>query len=337
MLPRAVSRTAATALRTSRRRGPLRSLHVNVPRSIAAEASSSSSASTVNDAEIAHFSRLSSLWWDEQGEFGMLHRMNPIRTQFVREKLAEIKYDDGHEGFDELKVLEGLDVLDVGCGGGLLSESLARLGANTLGIDASASNIGIASLHASSDPALTSSGKGKGRLTYEHTSAEDLLAQRGPASFDVVCSIEVLEHVDNPRSFLDSCAQLVKPGGNLFLSTIARTPLAYLLTIFAAEKLLRFVEPGTHTYDKYVNPDELLRYFNNYRSPASTAEASVPTNLRSGQPWISRLYSGRPSRVEAEIRGMLYVPWNGQWVLAPRNEPWAEGCNYLFWVRRPKE
>ncbi|CAL1715018.1 unnamed protein product [Somion occarium] len=326
-----------------------RALHSTAYRHTALDNSHvASSSSTVNPDEIAHFSRLSSLWWDERGEFGMLHKMNPVRTQFVQEKLVEMKYEDGHESFDEQRVLEGLNVLDVGCGGGLLSESLTRLGANTLGIDASLSNIAIASLHASSDPALSFSSnslphsndtaishKGKGKVTYEHTSVEELLARNGPNSFDVVCSMEVLEHVDNPRGFLHSCAALVKPGGHLFLSTIARTPLAYLLTIFTAEKLLRFVEPGTHTYSKYINPSELISFFHHYRAPSPSNTSTKSSTESTSQPWISRLVAGRPLRVEAETRGMIYVPWNGEWVLGPHNEPLTEACNYLFWVRKP--
>ncbi|GJE91182.1 ubiquinone biosynthesis O-methyltransferase [Phanerochaete sordida] len=280
--------------------------------------------STINDSEIAHFSRLSALWWDEQGEFQMLHRMNPVRMRFVREKLAEMALeDDGDADVTPADVLRGKDVLDVGCGGGLLSESLARMGANTLGIDASPSNVSIASLHASADPALAAStqGRRRGALAYQHTSVEDLLAARGPASFDAVCSMEVLEHVDNPRAFLDSCAQLVKPGGHLFLSTIARTPLAYLVTIAAAEHVLRRVSRGTHTYAKFVDPAELVDFFRAYRPH--------------GRPWIAS--AGAPARTEAETRGMVYVPWDGEWVLAPRGAAWAEGCNYLFWVRRPRE
>ncbi|THH19596.1 hypothetical protein EUX98_g8742 [Antrodiella citrinella] len=208
------------------------------------------------------------------------------------------------------------------------------MGANTLGIDASESNIAIASLHASADPGLdvtssslslstppeSSGAKGKGRLLYENTSVEDLLAQRGPASFDVVCSMEVLEHVDNPRAFLDSCAQLVKPGGHLFLSTIARNPFSYFLTIFAAEKLLRLVEPGTHTYTKYVNPSEVISFFQAYRSQDEH-----------GTPWIGRLANGVPARIEAETRGMIYVPWDAEWRLSRRGEGWSEYCNYLIW------
>ncbi|TFY68223.1 hypothetical protein EVJ58_g1126 [Rhodofomes roseus] len=265
--------------------------------------------------------------------------MNPVRIQFIREKLLEMRREDGEDAASADDVLKGLNVLDVGCGGGLLCESLARLGANTLGVDASASNIGIASTHASSDPSLNYSlsvkstspaptSRGKGALTYEHTSAEDVLATRGPRQFDVVCSMEVLEHVDNPRTFLRNCADLVKPGGHLFLSTISRTPLAYLLTIFAAEHLLRLVTPGTHTYAKYVRPEELTQFFGDYRSAPES------------RPWISRLYGGVPTRTEAETRGIIYVPWKGEWTLVPRGAVgarWGEGCNYLFWVRRPLE
>ncbi|EIN05995.1 ubiquinone biosynthesis O-methyltransferase [Punctularia strigosozonata HHB-11173 SS5] len=298
-------------------------------------APSSSTTGSVNEDEIAHFSRLSSRWWDEHGEFGLLHKMNPHRVDFIREKLLEITREErGEEAAEEMQrtghVLEGLDVLDVGCGGGLLSESLARLGGRTVGIDASPSNIAIASMHASADPALCSS---KTRsLTYRHTSAEALLED--PQRYDVVCSLEVVEHVDNPASFLHSCAQLVKPGGHLFLSTIARTPLSYFLTIFMAEQALRLVTPGTHTHSKYINPEELVEYFQNYPSSDFPGE-------RKGRPWISRLYDGHPLRTEAEVRGIIYAPWKGEWILIPRSgsrgfSGWATTqCNYLFWVRKP--
>ncbi|KAI0350703.1 ubiquinone biosynthesis O-methyltransferase [Trametes cingulata] len=307
--------------------------------------------SSVNPDEIAHFSRLSQQWWDERGEFGLLHKMNPVRMQFIRNKVLEIQREEDEARVNEAQPLSGLDVVDVGCGGGLLCESLARLGGRTLGIDASASNIAIASLHAAADPALAPSSssavaKGKGTLAYEHTSVEDLLAQRGPGSFDVVCSMEVIEHVDNPRTFLTNCATLVKPGGHLFLSTIARTPLSYFLTIFAAEQVLRLVTPGTHTHSKYINPDEMLDFFLTTPLPPSDATAAAATAAlgqaqAAGRPWISRLYGGSPMRTEAEVRGIVYLPWKGEWMLVPRGAPgaslWAEACNYLFWVRRPVE
>jgi len=206
--------------------------------------------------------------------------------------------------------------LDVGCGGGLLSESLARLGARTTAIDASESNVAKASFHAAADPRLRPD-----TLTYRHAPVESLLSE--PKRFDVVCSMEVVEHVDNPATFLKSCASLVKPGGHLFLSTVSRTPLAYGLTIFMAEYILRKVTPGTHTLSKYINPSELVDFF---AEPFST------------RPWISRTYDGQPTRKEAEVRGMIYVPWRGEWVLAPRGvDGLTTQCNYLFWVRKPTE
>ncbi|EJC98235.1 3-demethylubiquinone-9 3-methyltransferase [Fomitiporia mediterranea MF3/22] len=275
--------------------------------------------SSVNEEEIKFFSRLASQWWDESGEFGLLHRMNPVRVRFIRNKLLEVARDDGldaEENAEEsAKVLNGLEVLDIGCGGGLLSESLARLGARTVGIDASSQNIAIASLHASQDPTLRSSA-----LDYRNSSAEELVNET--RRFDIVCSMEVLEHVDNPAVFLQSCAELVKPGGHLFLSTISRTPLAYLLTIFAAEKMLGLVQPGTHTYDKYVKPAELIDFF---RKPVGDA----------GRPWIADLYGGIPPRNEAEVRGIAYLPWKGAWELAPRGAFGSTECNYLFWARKP--
>ncbi|PIL25112.1 hypothetical protein GSI_13001 [Ganoderma sinense ZZ0214-1] len=264
--------------------------------------------------------------------------MNPVRIEFIRQKMSEMRREDGLDDVNPTRPLDGLDVLDVGCGGGLLCETLARLGGRTLGIDASSSNIAIASLHASADPGLSSPQKTKGSLTYEHTSVEDLLAQRGSKSFDVVCSMEVIEHVDNPATFLTNCATLVKPGGHLFLSTIARTPLSYALTIFAAEQVLRLVTPGTHTHSKYINPDELTDFFLRLDSDAPAQDA-VPKQSAAPRPWISRLYGGVPSRTEAEIRGIIYLPWKGEWMLVPRGAPgasiWAEACNYMFWVRRP--
>ncbi|KDQ61694.1 hypothetical protein JAAARDRAFT_150588 [Jaapia argillacea MUCL 33604] len=345
-------KSTSSSRNTHRAISVLRPLALHTPRSrcLSTPASQTEATSTINPSEIAFFSKLSSQWWDEQGEFSFLHRMNPVRMQFIREKLLEVKRDGEYEkdGFrfdrggqdegDHVKVMQGLDVLDVGCGGGLLSESLARSGAHTLGIDASSSNVAIASLHASADPQLspdtfpsssTRPTSRAGSLTYRHAAAEDLLQE--PKRYDAVCSMEVLEHVDNPAGFLETCAELVKPGGHLFLSTIARTPLSYFLTIFMAEQVLQKVTSGTHTHAKYVNPSELISFFQKYRKPSVAGE--------SGRPWISRTYEhGLPTRTEAEVRGMVYVPWRGEWVLAPRGgsllAPSAQ-CNYLFWVRKP--
>ncbi|KAN0109640.1 ubiquinone biosynthesis O-methyltransferase [Russula decolorans] len=301
------------------------------------------SISTVNDDEISHFSRLSAQWWDERGEFALLHKMNPHRIRFIREKVLEVLQtqpgaatttatantisSNPNQSLESPHMMEGMDVLDVGCGGGILSESLARLGANTLAIDASAENIGIATRHAAADPSFArdaASASTLGTLAFRHATAETLVQE--PKRFDIVCSMEVVEHVDNPAGFLRSCAELVKPGGHLFLSTIARTPLSYLLSIVAAEKVLGLVEPGTHTFSKFVSPGELVDFFTKPLTPGA-------------RPWISRTYAhGLPTRLEAEVRGIVYVPWRGDWVLAPRaTTPWSTQVNYLFWVRKPKD
>jgi len=256
--------------------------------------------SSFNAREIAHFSRLATQWWNESGELALLHRMNSLRVQYMLEKI---------EMTSSSTSIRGLHVLDVGCGGGLLSEHLARLGANTLGIDLSESNIGIAKTHATSDPKLSS------YLSYRHASVEDLVNES--RRFDIVCSMEVLEHVNNPAQFLENCAELVKHGGHLFLSTIARTPLSYFLTILVAEHSLGLVSKGTHTYSKYVNPSEIVDFFHK--------------DLR----WIPSLYNGWPTRLEAEVQGIAYLPWSGRWIRVPSHIPGALLCNYMFWARKP--
>ena len=156
--------------------------------------------------------------------------------------------------------------------------------------------------------------------------------------------MEVIEHVDNPVSFLETCAELVKvcvvfflsslilkyvaqPGGHLFLSTINRTPLSYFLTILLAEHVLRMVTPGTHTHSKYIKPTELIDFFKQYGSPLDPQSPS--------RPWISP-HLPYPMRTEAEVRGIFYNPLQARWILAPRDTDMASECNYLFWVRKPK-
>jgi len=248
----------------------------------------------------------------------MLHRMNPARVGFIRDKVKEtilVEATGEEAGSVPLsrrrKALSGMSALDVGCGGGLLSENLARLGAQTTAIDASSPNIEVARMHAQFDQGL------QGKLTYRHTSTDDLVQEK--PKFDLVCSMEVLEHVDNPSHFLHTCAELVKPGGHLFLSTIARTPLAYFTNVVLAENFLGIVSKGTHTYSKFVKPSELVDFF------------------AKDVPWITRLYDGVPTRAEAEVRSMQFNPFTGMWNVLPRGDDVLPGTerNYLFWVRRP--
>jgi len=223
-----------------------------------------------------------------------------------------------------------------------LSESLARMGANTLGIDASEANIAVASLHASADPMLSptrGSSAIRSNLSYLNAPAETLLSD--PKRYDVVCSMEVLEHVENPSAFLSTCAELLKPGGHLFLSTISRTPLAYALTILLAEDVLRQVSKGTHTYSKYIKPAELVQFFRDYRSSQANHQESRENSSCTpplSRPWIStQATSNYLPRLEAELRGLIYNPLQARWHLAPRDAWGALECNYIFWVRKPME
>ncbi|KAG0342582.1 Hexaprenyldihydroxybenzoate methyltransferase, mitochondrial [Podila humilis] len=232
---------------------------------------SSSSIYTVNKEEIAKFAAMSDEWWAPQGPFKMLHLMNPPRIRYIRNRLeasgatmttttisnnnsTSTSLSGSEETFPRSRFpLQGLRILDVGCGGGLLAEALARLGAKVTGLDASMENIQMAKIHATKDPLLN--GEGPGSLEYRHQTAEQLLEQG--MQFDVVCSMEVIEHVENPAGFLKVLGQLVKPNGDLILSTMSRTPLAYFLTVLSAEHLLRMVPVGTHHWSKYITPKEL--------------------------------------------------------------------------------
>ncbi|KAL1924256.1 uncharacterized protein VTP21DRAFT_7291 [Calcarisporiella thermophila] len=208
-----------------------------------------STQSSANPEEIAKFSAMSAAWWDPHGAFSLLHLMNPERIRYIRNQVLR----DVPERIPREPPFEGLRVLDIGCGGGLLSESLARLGAQVVGADASKENIEMAKLHYRTDPGLSS---GPGSIEYRHTTAESLLEEG--ERFDFVCAMEVIEHVDYPAEFLETCAGLVKPKGHLILSTMSRTPFAWLTTIFMAERILGLVPSGTHDYNKYIRPEELV-------------------------------------------------------------------------------
>ena len=200
-------------------------------------------ASSADPREIEKFSALAEDWWDPDGKFRPLHRLNPTRLAFIRDRVA------GHYGRDALakEPLAGLSMVDVGCGGGLLSEPLARLGARVTGLDASAQNIQTASEHA----ALM-----RTEVEYRHATAEALAAE--DRTFDVVVCLEVVEHVVKRDAFLATLAKLTKPGGALVMSTINRTPKAFLLAIVGAEYVLRWIPRGSHDWRRFVRPSELV-------------------------------------------------------------------------------
>ena len=186
-------------------------------------------------AELAKFSDLAHRWWDQDSEFKPLHRINPLRLDWI----------------DSLASIRGKRVLDVGCGGGILSDAMARRGADVTGIDLSTKALKVAQLHALE--AATPS------LRYLETSAEQLAAEE-PASFDVVTCMEMLEHVPQPGSIVQACSRLVKPGGWVFFSTINRNPKAFLFAIVGAEYLLRMLPRGTHEYARLIRPSELAAH-----------------------------------------------------------------------------
>lgn len=188
----------------------------------------------VDRAEIAKFEALASRWWDLHSEFKPLHDINPLRTNYI----------DSHA------TLAGKKVLDVGCGGGILSEAMAQRGANVTGIDMGEAPLNIARLHA------LESGIS---VDYKQIPVEQLAAQI-PGEFDVVTCLEMLEHVPDPASIIKACHTLVKPGGMVFFSTINRNPKAYAMAILGAEYLLRMLPAGTHDYDKFIKPSELTRW-----------------------------------------------------------------------------
>lgn len=186
-------------------------------------------------AELAKFSDLAHRWWDPESEFKPLHQINPLRLDWI----------------DSQASLAGQRVLDVGCGGGILADSMARRGADVTGIDLSTKALKVAQLHALE--------AGTPRIQYREVSAEALAAEV-PGSFDVVTCMEMLEHVPDPASVVRACATLVKPGGSVFFSTINRNPKAFLFAIVGAEYLLKMLPKGTHEYARMIRPSELAAY-----------------------------------------------------------------------------
>jgi 2-polyprenyl-6-hydroxyphenyl methylase/3-demethylubiquinone-9 3-methyltransferase len=182
-------------------------------------------------AELEKFSQLAHRWWDPGSEFKPLHEINPLRLAWI----------NGHAP------LAGKEVLDVGCGGGILSEAMAGLGANVRGIDLSDKALKVAELHRLESQA---------KVSYEAVSAEGL-AERSPGAFDVVTCMELLEHVPSPPSTVAACARLLKPGGHAFFSTINRNPKAYLFAVIGAEYILKLLPKGTHDYARFIKPSEL--------------------------------------------------------------------------------
>lgn len=208
----------------------------------AAAAPNDSSNGTVDAQEIAKFSAMAAEWWDPHGKFRPLHKFNPTRLTFIRKQVSA---HFGRDGEAE-KPLEGLRLLDIGCGGGLLSEPMTRLGARVTGADAGEKNIRTASVHAAEQGL---------EIDYRHTTAE-ALADAGE-QFDVILNMEVIEHVADTQAFMKACAACLKPGGLMIVATLNRTAKAFALAIVGAEYVLGWLPRGTHEWSKFITPDEM--------------------------------------------------------------------------------
>ena len=199
---------------------------------------------TINKEEIQKFSRLGEEWWDVNGKFKPLHMFNPIRIEYITEKIKihfKLKKDRSN-------YLEGLSILDIGCGGGLISEPMARLGANVTGIDASEKNINVAKLH---------SKKNGLKINYLNASPENL---KHIEKFDVILNLEIVEHVNNVNLYIKSCYKLLKKNGLMFTATLNRSFISYIKAIIGAEYILRWLPIGTHDWNKFIKPEELEKF-----------------------------------------------------------------------------
>ena len=202
-----------------------------------------SQTSTIDAAEVAKFEAMAAEWWDPNGKFKPLHLMNPCRLDYITSQIAA-EFDRDLTGPNPFK---GLRILDIGCGGGLLSEPMARLGAEVVGADAAPRNIPVAQLHAEQS-GLT--------IDYRHTTAEDLAA--AGERFDVVLNMEVVEHVADPLAYLTACQVLLKPQGLMICSTLNRNAKSFMMAIVGAEWVMRWLPKGTHDWAKFITPDELV-------------------------------------------------------------------------------
>lgn len=198
---------------------------------------------TVDAAEVAKFEAMAAEWWDPKGKFKPLHMMNPVRLDYITTQIAA-EFD---RDLTQPEPFKGLRLLDIGCGGGLLSEPMARLGATVVGADAAERNIPVAQVHAEQSGL---------DIDYRFTTAE-AMAEAGE-QFDVVLNMEVVEHVADPQAYLDACAALLKPGGLMLCSTINRNPKSYAMAIFGAEVVMRWLPKGTHEWHKFITPEELF-------------------------------------------------------------------------------
>jgi 2-polyprenyl-6-hydroxyphenyl methylase/3-demethylubiquinone-9 3-methyltransferase len=209
---------------------------------------SDTATNTVDPAEVAKFEAMAAEWWDLEGKFKPLHMLNPCRLDYITQQIAA-EYGRDLNG---PKPFDGLRILDIGCGGGLLCEPMARLGATIVGVDAAAGNIPVAQVHAEQSGL---------DIDYRHGTAEAMAADG--EQFDVVLNMEVVEHVADPLGYLTACQQLLKPGGLHICSTLNRNPKSFMMAIVGAEHIMRWLPKGTHEWSKFITPDELFDLIRN--------------------------------------------------------------------------
>jgi len=202
---------------------------------------------TINKKEIEKFSKIAEEWWDPEGKFKPLHKFNPIRISYIKDNIINTFKLKKNE-----KPLNKIKILDIGCGGGLLSEPMSRLGADVVGIDASEKNINVAKLHAK---------KNNLNIKYVCSSPENYQIYE---KFDVILNMEIIEHVDNVEQFLKSCSNLLKKNGMMFVATLNKTLKSYIFAIVGAEYIMRWLPIGTHSWEKFVKPDDLIKVLKNY-------------------------------------------------------------------------
>ena len=202
--------------------------------------------STINKKEVEKFSKMAAEWWDPKGKFKPLHKFNPIRIKYIKENII-----NNFKLNNKKKPLKKINILDIGCGGGLISEPMQRLGANVTGIDASIKNINIAKLHAK---------KNKLNIKYLCSSPEKLNTKK---KFDVILNLEIIEHVKDVKFFLESCSKLLKKNGLMFVATINKTLKSYVFAIVGAEYVLRWLPIGTHDWEKFIKPEDLKKILKN--------------------------------------------------------------------------
>jgi len=202
---------------------------------------------SVNKKEIDKFSKMANEWWDPEGKFKPLHKFNPVRIKYIKENII-----NHFKLKNKFRPLSGINILDIGCGGGLLSEPMSRMGANVTGIDASDKNIQIAKLHAK---------KNKLKINYFCSSPEKLKITK---KFDVILNMEIVEHVEDTDFFLKSCSKLLKKNGLMFVATINKTLKSYIFAIIGAEYVLRWLPIGTHEWEKFVKPEDLKKILMKY-------------------------------------------------------------------------